>query len=261
MNPEALKEYIVPLIRMVLTLVIGHVIAAYLVRLLKKALGRSKTDPSLADFLAKTLNIVMHVLIILSALSSIGISTTGILAALSAAAVGIAVALKDSLSNVAGGILLLIAPRFSTGDFIEAGGQSGTVLHVDLIHTTIKTPDHKQVSIPNGLLVNNEIINYSREPKRRVDITFSVAYEADAQKAKAVIQNVIRAHELTLSEPEPEVRVISYGDSAVNIVSRTWCLTENYWTVFFDLTENVRTALEAEGIPFPYNQLDVHIKN
>ncbi len=249
-----------PIIKLVAIILIGHIIIRYAVRLLGRALGKSRLDESLISFIAKSANLLLHVLVILSALGSIGISTTGIVAAFSAAVVAIGLALKDSLSNVAGGILLLLSPRFATGDFIEAGTDSGTVIAIDLLHTTVRTPDHKQVSIPNGVLINSHITNYSREETRRVDLTFPISYEADAEKAKAVIEKAVAAHPLVLSAPEkPMVRILGYGDSAVNVAIRSWCKTADYWTVYFDLTEGVRAAMEKEGISIPYNQLDVRI--
>ena len=259
---EKIWQYASPLVKMVLILVVGHYIIVYLRKIVKKTLEtRGNFDQSFVKFVDKTLNIVAHVMIILSALTTIGISTTGLVAAFSAAAVGIAVALKDSLSNVAGGILLLIAPRFSTGDYIEAGGFSGSVINVDLLHTTLLTPDRKQVNIPNGVLVNNQIINYSKEDKRRLDITFPISYESDVEVAKKVAMDTIMKHPLTQTEPDvPFVRVNSYGDSAVNLVTRVWCNAADYWTLHFDLTEEIRKEFDKNGIGIPYNQLDVHIK-
>lgn len=250
-----------PLIKMGLILLIGHFIIVYIMRIVKKAFHRSKMDHSLAEFLSKSTNIVLHIFVILSALNSVGVSTNGILAALSAATVAVAVALKDSLNNVAGGILLLLSPRFLSGDYIAAGGDEGTVVRVDLLHTTVRTIDNKMVSIPNGVLLNSHIINYTREPRRRVDITFSVPYEANIEKAKQIICNVLLAHPLVLKEPEePMARVMRYQDSAVEVITRSWCNTPDYWKVYFDLTEQVRDALEKNGITIPYNQFDVHIK-
>ncbi|MDD6563498.1 MAG: mechanosensitive ion channel family protein [Clostridiales bacterium] len=249
-----------PFLRMVLIILIGHFIIVYLVKMLRKMLEKSKTDVSLAGFLVKAVNITLHILVVLTALNAIGVSTTGILAALSAAVVAVAVALKDSLGNVAGGILLLISPSFSSGDYIAVGGDEGTVLRVDLLHTTLRTVDNKIVSIPNGVLINSHITNYTRESERRVDITFSVSYETDAEKAKELIRDTILKHPLVLSEPDaPMVRVMKYSESSVDIVTRSWCNTSDYWTVYFDLMESVRDVLEQNGIGIPYNQLDVHI--
>ena len=261
-NWGAIVSVLVPILKTVLIVLIGHFVAAYIVKLVKRGLDKSKLDSFLTAFLAKSVNIALHILIILSALNSLGISTTGIIAAFSAGVVAIGLALKDSLSNVAGGILLLVSPRFSAGDFIEAGGNSGTVVSVDLLHTTVKTPDNKQISIPNGILVNSQITNYSKEQKRRVDITIPIPYETDAEFAKKIISGVVSKHTMVLSEPDlPLVRVASYGDSAVNIAVRCWCDNGNYWSVYFDLMEQIRASLEDKEISMPYNQLDVYIKN
>lgn len=261
-NWSEVLVWAIPLIKMILILIAGRFVIAFIMKIITKALDKSKLDSSFAAFLSKTVRIIMNILIILSALNSIGISTTGILAAMSAAAVAVAVSLKDSLSNVAGGILLLISPRFATGDYIEADGNGGTVLSVDLLHTTIRTPDNRQISIPNGILVNSHITNYSIEDTRRVDMTFSVAYESDADLAVEIIKKAMTSHPAVIDEPaEPMVRVHSYSESSVKIVARAWCKSSDYWDVYFDLTEQARRALEENNIYFPYNQLDVHIKN
>lgn len=259
---ENIMKLATPIIKVIFILVIGHFVILYAVKLFKKALSKTKLDPSLVSFLTKTVRIVLYVLMIVSALGSLGISTTGIIAALSACGLAVAVALKDSLSNVAGGILLLLVPRFATGDFIEAGGSSGTVLRVDLLHTMVRTPDNRRVSIPNGVLINSYITNYSHEAKRRVDMSFTISYDNDVEKAKEVILDVIKAHSLTLKDgaDAPMARVSSYKDSSVEIVARAWCNSADYWTVYFDIMENVRAAFDENGIEIPYNQLDVHIK-
>ncbi len=261
-NWAAIWSVVLPILKVAAILIIGHFLIVYAVKLVRRWFDKSSLDPSLISFLTKAIRIILYVLLAVSALGSIGISTTGIIAALSAAGLAVAVALKDSLSNVAGGILLLVAPRFSTGDYIEAGGNSGTVVKVDLLHTLIRTVDNRQVSIPNGVLINSHITNYSREAVRRVDITFQISYEADAEKAKEIALEIIRAHSFTLTSPDaPMARVSGYGDSAVDITTRTWCKSENYWALYFDLMEQVRAAFEANGISIPYNQLDVHIKD
>lgn len=261
MTAEKLWIYTAPMIKMALILVIGHILIGYIQKIFGRSLGKSKIDPSLIRFIHKAVNIILHLLVIISALTAIGVSTTGLVAALSAVAVGVSVALKDSLSNVAGGILLLLSPRFSTGDYISAGGDEGKVISVDLLHTTILTIDNKQISIPNGVLINSHIINFSCENNRRVDIVFPISYKDDIKKAKQLAKQTITNHPLTLCEPEePFVRVQSYGDSAVNLLVRVWCKTQDYWSVYFDLIEDIREAFDKNEISIPYNQLDVHIK-
>lgn len=260
MTFEKIWGYAAPFLKMALILIIGHILIVYLIKIVSRSLNKSKLDPSLIGFTRKTLNIVLHLIVIISALTAIGVSTTGLIAAFSAVAVGVSVALKDSLSNVAGGILLLLSPRFSTGDYIEAGGDEGTVVSVDLLHTTILTFDRKQVSIPNGVLINSHIINYYRENRRRVDIIFPISYEADVKKAKSLAIEAIENHPLTLREPEePFARVRNYGDSSVNLLVRAWCKAEDYWNVYYDLIEGIRETFDKNGITIPFNQFDVHI--
>ncbi len=243
-----------------LILVIGFLVIKLLVKILDRALNRFNLDVSLIKFLIKAVSIVLYVVLVISALAALGVSTTGMIAALSAAAVAVSLALKDSLSNIASGILLLITQPFKTGDFVEVGGVSGSVLGVDMIQTTILTTDNKRIIIPNSQVSSSEIINYSAEDMRRVDIVFSVSYDADVEKAKEAVLRVVNAHSAVKREhAEPFARVSGYGDSAVNITCRVWCMSADYWNLYFDLTEQVRAEFDKEGISIPYNQLDVHI--
>lgn len=255
-----LFTYGLPLLRAALVLLIGHFVVAWLADMVERAMKKHGQDPSLTAFLKKAVSIAGHTVLVLSALSSLGVSTTGLVAVFSAAAVAIGVGLKDSLGNVAGGILLLIAPRFATGDYIAACGEEGIVLSVDLLHTTLRTLDNRQVSLPNGTLVAGTIVDYSREAKRRVDLVFPVSYTSDLEAAKKAAIDAAKAHPLVLDDPEgPFARVSDYRDSAVELTVRAWCATADYWTVRFDLTEQVRQAFEQAGVKIPFPQLDVHL--
>ncbi|MGM9601305.1 MAG: mechanosensitive ion channel family protein [Faecousia sp.] len=251
-----------PFVNMALILLVGHFAIKYAMKFINRGFGKSKLDPSLVKYCSKVVTILLYIFIILAALDAVGVSTGGVIAAMSAGVVAVGVALRDSLSNVAGGVWLLFSPRFSTGDYIAAGGDEGTVISVDLLHTTLQTFDGKQVSIPNGALVNSHITNYSIENKRRVDILFPIAYEADVNQAKQLAMDTVSGHPLVVSEEKsPFVRVASYGESSVNLTVRAWCKTEDYWTVFFDLTEQIREVFEKNNITIPYNQLEVRIKS
>ena len=218
-------------------------------------------DVSLEKFFLKTVNIVLHIIVLLSALNALGISTTGLLAALSGAVVAVALALKDSLGSIAGGIIFLLTKRFETGDYVEINGDEGTVTQVDLMHTTLKTIDNRHVVIPNAVAVNSRIIDYSSEDTRRLDIVFGISYGDDQEKAKQIILNTVKNHSMSLNEPdEPFARVTGFGDSAVEITLRVWCKRENYWQLKFDLLEQIKAQFDKNGISIPYNQVDVHIK-
>ncbi len=252
-----------PFVKMAIILLVGHLLIKFVMKFLQRGFGRTKLDPSLIKYCTKAITIALYIFVVLAALDGVGVSTGGIVAAFSAALVAIGISLKDSLNNVAGGVWLLFAPRFSTGDYIAAGGDEGTVVSVELLHTTLQTPDAKQISIPNGVLVNSHITNYSIEKKRRVDLLFPISYDADVKRAKELAYDTVSKHPLALIEGEqvPFVRVKEYGDSAVNLTVRVWCKTGDYWTVYFDLLEEVRDVFEKNGISIPYNQLDVHIKS
>ncbi len=241
-------------------LIVGFLVVKLLVKILKKALRRFELDPSLIGFFVKATNIVLFVVLILCALAILGVPTTGMIAAMSAAAVAVSLALKDSLSNIAQGILLLVSHPFSTGDYVEVGGVSGSVVQVDMLQTTLLTPDNRKIIIPNSQVANAEIINYSSEEERRVDVIFPVSYKDDVEKAKALILKIVGKHPLVDCEKaEPFARVSAYNESSVNITCRVWCKTNDYWSVYFDLLEQVRVEFTTAGINIPYNQLDVHI--
>lgn len=261
LNPES--SILPKIIGTVLIVLVGWIAVGIITKILRNALTRAKTklDISLINFFVTAANICLKLLIVLSALNNLGISTTGLIAAFSAAAVAISLALKDSLGNIASGIIILISRPFSTGDLIDAGGSLGTVARIDMIHTTLRTPDNRLIVIPNGQLMNMTITDYSKEPTRRLDLTFGISYDNDPEKAKAIIMDTVKAHPMSLNEPEPFVRVSEHADSAVIITLRVWCETENYWNLHFDLLEQVRTAFDKNGISIPYNQLDVHVVN
>ena len=243
-----------------LILLIGHFIAALILKLMTKSFKRIKVDLSLEKFLLKTVNIGLHIIIILSALNALGISTTGLLAALSGAVVAVALALKDSLGSIAGGIIILLTRRFETGDYIEIDGVSGTVAQVDLMHTTLKTSDNRHIVIPNGTAVNSRIVDYSREKDRRLDIVFQIGYDDDAEKAKEIILETVNGHPMVIYEPEqPSARVTALSANSVDITLKVWCESVNLQQLKSDLLEEIKKRFDKNGLSIPYNQLDVPI--
>ena len=253
------KKYGIRFGEAVAILVLGWLLIKLVKRILKKTFEKTELDVSLEKFIISVVDICLKILLVICALSALGISTTGLVAAFSAAAVAVSLALKDSLGNLAGGILMLLTRPFKTGDYIEADGYSGTVLQIDMIHTTLRTPDNRQVVIPNGQLVNKTIVDYSKESTRRMDLQFGISYDNDPELAKKIILDCALAHEFTLTDPEPFVRVTEHADSAVIITMRVWVKSENFWALHFDLLEKVREEFDKNGISIPYNQLDVHV--
>ncbi|MEG1887122.1 MAG: mechanosensitive ion channel [Oscillospiraceae bacterium] len=243
-----------------IVLIVGHFLIKFVIALMEKSFGKTKFDVSLVKFLIKSASITLKVILFISVLTTLGVSTTGLLAALSAAAIAISLALKDSLSNLAGGILLLVSRPFATGDFVEVSGISGTVQSIDMIHTTLLTPENTQIVIPNSKMVNERVIDYSKEDCRRMDLTFSIGYDNDTENAKKVILETVNAHAMTMQTPElPFARVSAHSESSVDIAVRVWCKTENYWALHFDLLEQIRAAFDKADITIPYNQLDVRM--
>lgn len=247
-------------IKAVVTLIVGYFIAKLVYSIIHKSLTKIGVDKSLTKFLGKTAKIIIYLVAVISAIGILGIPTTGIIAAMSAVAVAISLALKDSLSNISGGIFLLITRPFKTNDVVETGGYIGTIKEIQLIHTVILTFDYREVIIPNGIMVNSTVVNMSNEEKRRVDLTFSISYDNDPEVAKNIILKTAISHPKVIREPdEPFARVSAHAGSSVDISARIWCLAGDYWNVYFDMLEQVRREFDKNGISIPYDQLDVHV--
>jgi small conductance mechanosensitive channel len=244
----------------VVILVAGYFLTKLVLKIAKKAMDKTKIDFSLEKFFLNLIKTACYIVLVISALSQMGISTTGLIAFFSAAAAAIALALKDSLSNIASGIILLFSKPFATGDFIEFDSDMGEVQQIDLIHTKVRTYDYKSIIIPNSVISNMEIINYSKLPHRRIDITVPVGYDADIEKVKKVLLSALSTYEKILNDPaEPFVRVNEFAESSVNLAVRVWVKIEDYWDVYYDIMEIIKSTLDKADIPIPYNQLDVHI--
>ena len=219
-----------------------------------------KLDKTIAKTLAYLFKLAMKLAIILCLIGFIGVDTSGFAALLVSVGAGIGLALNGALSNLAGGILIILTRPFSVDDFIEAQGYSGTVEDIHVTTTKIRTPDNKVVYIPNGPLSADTIVNYSVKDTRRVDFTFAIGYSEDFDRAKQIVMEIFASHELVLNEPEPMARISEHGESSINITARAWVKSADYWTVKFDIMEAVKRAFDRAGIEIPYNQLDVHIK-
>ena len=227
----------------------------------EKQIGEGKLDKTRYKSISYIVRVMAKVLVVVALIGYLGFDTSGFAAILTSLGIGIGLAVNGTLSNFAGGILLLITRPFTDDDFIEACGFSGTVEDILICNTKIRTPDNKVVYLPNGKLSTSEIVNYSKKPTRRVDLTFSVAYEDDFEKAKEIILSVCRENPKILTDPAPTARVSEHGESSINISAKAWCRNEDYWDTRFDLLEGVKSAFDKEGIHIPYPQLDVHSKD
>ena len=230
-------------------------------RKIEKRSEKKKADKTIVKTLIYIFKIVLKIVVIICLVGYLGIDTSGLTALVASLGVCIGLAVNGALSNLAGGVLILLTRPFKIDDYIEAQGYGGTVVSIRLTNTKLVTPDNKVIYIPNSTLANGNIINYSEQDTRRVDFLFSIGYSDDFEKAKKIITNICLEHELILKDKEPFVRVKEHGASSINIVTRVWTKSADYWTVYFDITEQVKTTFDKEGIEIPFNQLDVHIKN
>ncbi len=256
---EFLTSWGIKLLIAIVVLVVGIKLVKVFVKFIKTSHKLDKLDDSLRSFLGSFSSIMLYFVLIITVAMILGVPATSFITILASCGVAIGLALQGSLSNFAGGLMILLFKPFKVGDFIEASGESGTVVEISVVYTVILTPDNKRITIPNGSLTNSVIENYSSEELRRVDMTFSTGYECDIEKTKKVIAEVIANHPKTLKDPEPFIRVSQHGDSALNYVVRVWCKSENYWDVNFDIIEGVKVAFDENGITIPYPQVDVHV--
>lgn len=242
---------------------IGILIAFVAVRLTRKGMERHKIDPSLIDFITRVVRLLIYSFTLLAAMSALHISITGIVAFFSAAAAAVALALKDRLNDIASGIVILFTKPFVTGDFIEFAKYSGFVQKVDVMHTNILTYDGTNVIIPNSVISNAEVNNYTTHPQVRVTITVPIPYDANIKSVQSILSKVIDSTDLVLRDEEHprRVRLERFGDSALEFTVRCYCAYKDYWTVYYALMEGIKNALDDNGIAIPYNQLDVHVVN
>ncbi len=242
-----------------LFLFVGWWVIGKIKKVIRKRMVKREVDLSLVDFVGSMIAIILRILLIISVAGMIGIETTSFVAAIGAAGLAIGLALQGSLANFAGGVLILFFKPFKVGDFIEGNGGSGTVQHIDILHTVLKTPDGVKVIIPNGQLSNNEITNYSNEETRRVVIAVGIGYGDDIQVARNTILEIIKNDPRTIADPAPVVVLTELGDNSLNLSARAWVNTADYWSYFFENIEKVKVALDKADINIPYPQRDVHI--
>lgn len=243
----------------ILILVIGLWIAGMITNGVKKVMQKRGLDPALQSFLGSMLGITLKVLVVISALGTLGVEMTSFVAILGAAGLAVGMALSGTLQNFAGGVMILIFKPFKVGDWIEAQGYSGTVNEIQIFNTILKSPDNKTIIIPNGGLSTGSMINYSTEPRRRVDWTVGIGYGDDADKAKEVLLGMLNDDNRVLKDPAPFIAVSALADSSVNFTVRAWVEAPNYWGVFFDLNERVYKEFDKHGLNIPFPQMDVHV--
>lgn len=250
------------LIAAVLIWYIGSWVVKLINNLVTRALNRrDKTnhpiDPAIKTFLKSLISISLKVLLLIAAISALGIETTSFAALLAAAGVAVGMALSGNLQNFAGGVMVLLFRPYSVGDFIEVGGFMGTVSEIQIFHTILLTIDNKTIFVPNSTTSSKELVNYSRQEFRRVDLTYGVEYGTDYERVKKVVERVYGSDDRVLKDKGHElfVGLISLSASSVDIVVRAWVKSGDYWGVYFDMQRNIYEAFNAEGINFPFPQL------
>ena len=225
----------------------------------KRMLKNKKIDDSVAKFSSNIVYILFLVFTLIAFLNQLNVATASVIAVLGAAGLAVAFALQGSLSNLASGVLLIMLKPFKAGDYVECAGVQGFVEEVDMLTTQIRTTDNKRVIIPNAQLTSNNMINYSANKTRRVDLVFGVSYDADIDHVKRVIAEELDSDERILKDPAHYIGLVELADSSVNFVVRPWCTVANYWDVFFDTQERVKKRLDKEGISIPFPQRDIHM--
>lgn len=241
----------------VITLVVGILVIKAVIRLLTRALEKSKLEKAAYSLILSLAKVGLYLMLGLSLATSIGINVTGVVALASVLTLAVSLALQNILTNVLGGFTLLTTHPFHSGDYVDIGGQSGTVTQIDMSYTRLVTPDNKVICIPNSTVLASEVVNYSANDTRRAEIKVSAGYDAPTQKvidALALAATVDNA----LLEPAPFAAVDSYGDNAINYVLRFWTKTEDYWDVYYKVNQRVKNIFDEQGIPMTYPHLNVH---
>ena len=242
----------------VLIYIAGKALIMLINRMMEKMLSRRQVDPTIQTFLKSLVNILLMALLIISVVSALGVNTTSFAALLASAGVAVGMALSGNLQNLAGGIVVLLFRPFKVGDYIEAQGVGGSVQEIQIFHTILNTPDNKKIYLPNGSLSSGNIVNYSKEPTRRVDFTICIDYGESIDKVREVLKEIVTNDQRVLTTPEPVIALNALADSSVNIALRVWVKSEDYWAVYWETNEKIYNEFNRRGINFPFPQLTVH---
>ena len=253
-------EYGLRIVGAIAIFVIGKWVAKKLSGIVAKLLERGGVDKTLSDFVVSLVDILLMVVVVLAAVKNLGIDTTSLVAILGAAGLAVGLALQGTLGNIGAGVILILFRPFKIGDFVTAGGESGTVRAITLFNTELLTADNKVILLPNSAIASSSITNYSTMKTRRVDFVFGIGYDDDLKLAKQTLQEIIDADERILKEPASFIGVGELGDSSVNFTVRVWVKAADYWGVHFDTIEKVKLTFDEKGISIPYPQMDVHLQ-
>lgn len=264
-DPDAvygwLTTYSIKIVGALLIFIIGKWLARHITNLIKKVMVARNVDTTLVDFLKSLIYYALLVVVVIAAVGQLGVNTASFLTVVGAAGLAIGLAMKDSLSNFAAGVMLIFFKPFRKGDFVNAGGVTGKVEKITMFNTEFCTPDNQQIFVPNSAILGKVITNVNAKATRRIDIVSGISYDDDIDKAKAILKELLAADERILKDPAPQIAVAELADSSVNLVVRPWVKTQDYWAVRFDLIENMKKQFDEADITIPYPQRDLHMYN
>ena len=257
---ERLADYAPNLFYALIIFIVGYIVIRLIVKFLKTVFSRSHIEETGWSFLVSLIRAVLYIILAVMILSQLQVPMSSIIATLGTAGLAIGLALKESLSNVAGGFIIMFTRPFKSGDYVEIKGSQGTVSRISILYTKLLTMDNKSIMIPNGTVASSTITNYTQEELRRLELTFNISYANDFRAAEDAIANVVAANSLALDKPDaPFIRVCEHSTNSVKILLRVWVKSENYWELRYALLADVKDAFDRENIEIPYNQLDVHL--
>jgi len=256
-----LRDYSPRLFSAIILFFVGWWIIKFIKKIIVRIMTKREMEPTLSKFLADILIWTLKILLFVTVISRLGVENSSFVAIIGAAGLAIGLSLQGSLSNFAGGVLIIMFKPFKVGDFIEAQGVSGTVKQIQIFVTQLSTVDNQTIFVPNGSLSNGTIINYSFATTRRADLTVGISYGSDIKKAKEIALNVMRAHPMVLKDPAPMVLVRELADSSINLAIRPWANIEDFFVMRSDILEQIKTSFDTNGIQIPFPQRDVHIKS
>lgn len=258
---EHLAPYALKIVAAIVILIVGRWLAKLLSKSAGRAMIKAKADETLTRFVENLSYIALLTFVVIAVMAKLGIYAGSFVAVMAAAGLAIGLALQGSLANFASGALMLVFRPIRVGDFVEVGGAKGTVREIRIFNTILDSPDNVRVTVPNSQVTGGNIMNYTINGTRRVDLVIGVSYEDDLKKAKQVIQDVLARDDRVLEDPAPTVAVSELADSSVNFVVRPWVKSADYWDVRFNVTQEVKAALEKNGITIPFPQRDIHVKD
>ena len=247
------------LLSVLVLVVVGMAVIKVLLKVTDNVFQKIKIPVTLLGILRAVVKVLFYFLLVIIILDFLGIPATSLIAAMSVIGVALSLGVQNFLANVVGGLQMLVSQPFEVGDFVEAGGCSGTVREIGLFYTKLMTPDNKMVQMPNSAVVASNIINYNIEGTRRVEVKVTASYDAPVEKVEAVLMEMILNHKKVLRDPAPFARVSNYGASSIEYTIRVWCASDDYWDVYFDLTRDIKTVFDQNGIEMTYDHLNVHV--